>query len=317
MGSKIVMANKCARLVRSVVIGMCIAHVGWCREPVEVTACQLKADPPVYDRKVVQVTGFVSHAFEDFTLFDPKCESWPGIWLEYGGSISSLTTYLGGGKLERTRPKELVVDGVAVPLVVNKQFEEFDKAIQPPFRSGDQGVIRRATLIGRFFAGKRLELFKGKPWGGFGHMGCCMLLAIQEIQASDTQNRRALDYGSSADQPKLEKAGCSYSYLLAPDQSALLEWQRKVDEGEYSWALDDPKRVALEALSHAANAGISLMNNLRLSREAQGRMVYTWAPRSKDVSYMVVVSRPYWLSFYAHDANRVAWTAIAAYKSSC
>jgi hypothetical protein len=171
---------------------MCTVGVGCSREPVEVSACQLKADPPAYDHKIVRVTGFVSHAFEDFTLFDPKCESWPGIWLEYGGSISSLTTYLGGGKLERTRPKELVVDGVAVPLVVNMQFEEFDKAIQPPFRSGDQGVIRRATLVGRFFAGKRLELFKGKPWGGFGHMGCCTLLAIQEVEASDTQNHPEL-----------------------------------------------------------------------------------------------------------------------------
>jgi hypothetical protein len=32
---------------------------------------------------------------------------------------------------------------------------------------------------------------------------------------------------------------------------------------------------------------------------------------------MVVVSRPYWLSFYAHDPSRVAWIAVIAYESSC
>jgi hypothetical protein len=36
----------------------------------------------------------------------------------------------------------------------------------------------------------------------------------------------------------------------------------------------------------------------------------------RRATYMVVVSRPYELSFYA-KANRVAWVAIAAYRSSC
>jgi hypothetical protein len=32
---------------------------------------------------------------------------------------------------------------------------------------------------------------------------------------------------------------------------------------------------------------------------------------------MVVVSRPYWLSFHAKDPKRVAWIVAAAYESSC
>jgi hypothetical protein len=32
---------------------------------------------------------------------------------------------------------------------------------------------------------------------------------------------------------------------------------------------------------------------------------------------MVVVSRPFLLSFYAKDPKRVAWVVIAAYDSSC
>lgn len=32
---------------------------------------------------------------------------------------------------------------------------------------------------------------------------------------------------------------------------------------------------------------------------------------------MVVVTRPYLLSFYAKDPTRVAWTMLAAYESPC
>jgi hypothetical protein len=32
---------------------------------------------------------------------------------------------------------------------------------------------------------------------------------------------------------------------------------------------------------------------------------------------MVVVSRPYLLSFYAQDPGRVAWIVVAAYASTC
>jgi len=211
------MISKFARLLWPLVIGLCIGGGGWCREPVEVSPCQLKANPPTYDHQIVRVTGFVSHGFQDFTLFDPRCPSWPGVWLEYGGKVDSLTVYLGSGKAQRTRPKDLHIDGIVIPLTVNRQFEEFDKAIQPPFRSGSQGTVVRATLVGRFFAGKRLELFKGKPWGGFGHMGCCTLLAIQEVETSDTENHPNLDYGSSPDQPELRfesKAGIVPACLL-------------------------------------------------------------------------------------------------------
>jgi len=211
----------------------------------------------------------------------------------------------------------LAIDGVLVPLLVNEQFKEFDHAIQPPFRTAGQGTILRATLVGRFFAGKRMDFFKGKPWGGYGHMGCCTLLAIEEIESSDTENHTQLDYGSSPDQPDLEKGGCSFRYLISPDQSALLAWQQEADQGKHSWAIDDPRRVALETLSRAVRIDMSSMKKFELTREAQGRRVYICGPTSKGTSYMVVVSRPYWLYFYAHDASRVAWTAIAAYELSC
>src|SRR5215471_3972788 len=89
-------------------------------QPATVTICQLKSDPAAYNHKLVEVTGFVSHAFEDFTVFDPTCPSWPGIWLEYGGMRKSGTMYCCGVTADRHRPKELKVEDISIPLTVTR-----------------------------------------------------------------------------------------------------------------------------------------------------------------------------------------------------
>jgi hypothetical protein len=61
--------------------------------PQKVTACDLMTSPAAYNHREIEVTGFVSHGFEDFTLFDPNCRSYPPVWLEYGGRVSSGTMY--------------------------------------------------------------------------------------------------------------------------------------------------------------------------------------------------------------------------------
>src|SRR5215831_12283714 len=82
----------------------------YCEEPVGVTICQLKNNPPAFNHKLVEVSGFVSHAFEDFSLFDPTCRSWPGIWLEYGGESKSGKMYCRGVTADRHRPMELAIE---------------------------------------------------------------------------------------------------------------------------------------------------------------------------------------------------------------
>jgi hypothetical protein len=173
----------------------------------------------------------------------------------------------------------------------------------------------RATLVGRFFAGKRVEFFKDEPWGGYGHMGCCTLLAIQQVVSADTQNRSDLDYVASPEQPDIDRKRCGYQFLMPFEQTpAEMQWQRDADEGKHDFAFDDPQRVAFETL---ANVNVPSPADMKLMREAQGRKIFEYKPPGKPESYMVVVSRPYLMSFYSRDPNRVAWVAIAAYKSSC
>ena len=170
-----------------------------------VTVCQLQDDPAAYNHRLVEVTAFVSHGFEDFGLFDLACHSPQAVWLEYGGKAKSGTMYCCGETADRHRPKQLTVENIPIPLVENEQFREFDRLVQPPFRSGRTGAITHATLVGRFFSGRKTVYPKGTFWGGYGHMGCCSLLAIQEVKSVDAQSRDDLDYGASNDQPNIAK----------------------------------------------------------------------------------------------------------------
>jgi hypothetical protein len=282
-------------------------------EPIKVDVCQLKNDPSAYNHKLVQVTGFISHGFEDFTLFDPACSSWPAVWMEYGGTAASGTMYCCGVTRARARPKQLVVENIPISLVDDERFREFDKLLQ----RGPDSVVH-ATIVGRFFSGKQIQRPGGVFWGGYGHMGCCSLLAIQQVISLDPQNRDDLDYGASPDQPDIGRRGCGYRDLapLEPYDDSIKAHQR-AETGQREWAFSDPRRVASDALARLLKINEQSITGMIQTRKAQGRFVYQWRPKANRVSYMVVVSRPYWLSFYAKDTKKVAWVVIAAYESSC
>jgi hypothetical protein len=290
-----------------------------CEEQAEsVTVCQLKNNPAAYNHKLVEVTGFVSHDFEDFTVNDPTCPSWPDVWLEYGGKSKSGTMYCCGVTADRNRPNELVIENIPIPLTDDERFREFDTLIQPPFRSGRHGSMVHATLMGRFFSGRQIHYPKVTFWGGYGHMGCCSLLAIQEIKSVSPQDRDDLDYGASPDQPDVDKTGCGYRELTPIEpMEDLIKAQQQADLGERHWVFDDPLHVATDALVRFAHVDEPSIARLKQTRKAEGRLVYEWRPNKKAETYMVVVSRPYWLSFYARDPKRVAWVVAAAYQSSC
>ncbi|MGR8936120.1 MAG: hypothetical protein ACU837_17350, partial [Gammaproteobacteria bacterium] len=259
------------------------------------------------------VTGFVSHGFEDFTLFDPSCSSWPDIWLEYGGHSASGTVYCCGVTSDRSRTKQLTIENVPLSLIKDKRFRKFDKLIQDsPY------TIIHGTIIGRFFAGQPEHYPRGTIWGGYGHMGCCSLLAIQQISSVSAHDRRDLDYDSYIDPPEVSKVGCGYRHLLSTrEYSGSIKAQREADLGQRAWAFNEPQRVAAEALALILKIDEESIAGMILTREAQGRAVYQWRDEAKQTNYMIVVSRPYWLSFYAKDKERVAWVAVAAYESSC
>jgi len=282
--------------------------------PEEVTVCHLKSDPGKYNHKLVRITGFISHGFEDFGVYDPACPDWPQIWLEYGGTKGSDTMYCCGVTPNARRPSDVIVENIKIPLVTDDQFQRFDKII-----GTERDSTMHGTIIGRFFSGQPEKYPNGRTgWGGYGHMGCCSLLVIQQVVVVDPHDRSDLDYHSSADQPNIDKAGCGYRILSSDWRfSEALGLQQQAESGERAWAFDDPTRVVKELLARKAGIDQTSIVNLKTIRTARGRIVFTWAPPKTKATYMVVVSRPYTLSFYAKNSQRVAWIPIAAYKVGC
>lgn len=119
--------------------------------PVKATVCQLLADRKAWDHKLVEVSGFASHGFEDSGFSDPECSgSRFELWMEYGGkestgTMSTVSNY------DRTRPKPAVVEGIAVPLVEDALFHRFDDFLHQNSRTG---TSVHGTVIARFFAGE-------------------------------------------------------------------------------------------------------------------------------------------------------------------
>ena len=292
----------------------CFSTTLRCEEPLSITVCELNANPAKYNHKLIEVIGFVSHGFEDFEMFDPSCPSWPYVWLEYGGTKKSGTTYCCGVSASRTRPQEIVVEGVTVSLTADETFDAFDKLIQT-----ERDTVVHATLVGRFFAGKETRYPNAGLGGpGYGHMGCCSLLVIQQVVSVAPHDREDLDYRSSPDQPNIEEAGCGDQYLVPPWPYA--DWvkaQQTADSEASDSAFDDPKQIAADALIRLAKLDERTMVNLNETQRSQGRVIYELKADDGKATYMVVVSKPYLLSFYAKDPKRIAWVVIGAYKSSC
>jgi len=298
------------RALRLILFVVSFATNGLCQQPVKVTLCKLANDPVEYNHKLIEVTAFASHAFEDFSLFEPTCSAKNSVWLEYGGRVASGTTYCCGPTNVRTRRKSLVIEKIPIPLVQDDSFREFDRLIHR-FNSS----VVHATIVGRFFAGNQPKNPNAVTQPGYGHMGFFTLLAIQQIISVDPQDREDLYYGGPDDELNFDwKVGCGYRIL---ESDKALDAQRDADGGQRSWAFDDPKRVALEALAHLQQIDEKSIVGLKETRREQGRFTYIWHPEGKTMSYMVLVRRPYWLSFYARDPKRVAWVVVDAYELTC
>ena len=147
-----------------------------------VSVCAVAGDPAAHNHKLIDVSGIVSHGFEKFTLTNQNCPQ-SIVWLEYGGRLNSDTVSCCGNTAQAPRPAPFAIDGVAVPLIDDAMFHRFDDRI----REGGDAKFG-AALRGRFFAGeKRRSASGGEFWAGFGHLGCCTLLVIQQVLSVDEQ----------------------------------------------------------------------------------------------------------------------------------
>lgn len=284
-------------------------------QPRSVSFCQLAADPAAYDRQLLKITAFVTHGFEDFGLVEPGCpksEPYFGVWLMYGGKTKSNTIYCCPGEGDAgPRAHDLTVEDVPIPLLENATLEGFRQLLA---QAPDTTV--RATLAGRFFSGAKKKADGGASFRGFGHLGCCSLFVIQEVESFEPHTRHDLDY--TAEAGYYEPTGCKEhalrdvdSILLGYSSAQGIARQHLAESGASSWAFDDPQRVALEALKASYKDKLPLLKSVKAT---PARQVFRWKNGKTIVT--VVVTRPYWLSFYAKSGS-VAWIATMIKEAEC
>jgi hypothetical protein len=128
---------------------------------ISTTACEIIANPPAFNHKLVKFPGTVYKAMEKFSFSVASCGAekvgnWTGIWVQYGG---------------------LEIEGVQNSMVENDRFRDFDSRVKSKGHAS-------ATFMGRYFSGKKDWSHRGSEylWGGFGHMGMYSLLVIQEVE---------------------------------------------------------------------------------------------------------------------------------------
>ncbi|MBX7221782.1 MAG: hypothetical protein K1Y36_17650 [Blastocatellia bacterium] len=279
--------------------------------PIKVTPCELQNAPATYNHKLIEVTGFFSHGFEDFSLVDPTCQMRFGVWLEYGGEVNSGTVFCCGPSAERKRSKPLTVEGIPVPLRADETFMAFDSLLQHASE-----VVLHGTVVGRFFSGKTSPDGEARGLPGYGHMGCCSLLIIQQVKSVDPHNRTNLDYSLTADQPQIKQGEVYQSILPAWGLPQMLEDQHQAEQFQQNWKFENPSQVAIKVLAHHLNLDEKIIKALKTVRQTPGRFVYQWKAKEKRKTYQIVVSRPYWLSFYAQKPERVTWVLLNAYEIS-
>ena len=271
-------------------------------KPQKVTVCQLRGDPKLYDHKLVQVTGFASYGFEYSGFSDPSCGGrYGGLWMEFGGKASTGTMSTVSG-LNRTRSEPAEVEGVAVPLVEDSHFREFDALLHE-----GNGNLVHAEVIARFFAGKE-NLYGRKGWSGYGHLGCCSLFLIQQVLSVDEDRRQDLDYTGEPVQPT---SSC-YRFLTPIDnQSSARAAQRAAEDGSHAYAFTDPDRVAREEVAAQSRVGNAAAVKLKRLSSSQQRIAYEATASGSKGRFTITLSRPYWLSVEAVDRGKVAWVVLA------
>jgi hypothetical protein len=183
----------------------------------------------------------------------------------------------------------------------------------------EEDTTVRLTAVGRFFSGEKQRVNGKTWWGGAGHLGCCSLFVIERVESFEPHTRSDLDYSSEAGW--YENEGCkdgSVSYqkhvsIPYPDADVdqAIADQRKADNGEAVWAFSDLQRVATDSLKTYYPNQVPV---LRRVKKTPARNVFRWKNGRKQV--VVVVTRPYWLSFYA-TSNSVVWVSTTIKEAAC
>jgi hypothetical protein len=313
-------------MVRNLLIGFVFFFPAFCafaeeEKPLVVNVCDLKKDPGAYNQKLILVQGKISHEFESFTLNDDRCPDFSDTpWLMYGGDGPNDITYCCGVS---TGSKEKVnIEGIDVPLKKDPVSERFirllnsyriDKKVKVIYFETNPSFSVTATLIGRFYAGKKIGIL-GR---GYGHMGCCTLLAIQQILSIDKVVSNIKPGEASCYTEGWNEGG--------GDVKMLASKLNELHENDELWRKKDARRVASEVLnSYLKGSNPSLefrgckRKHLAYSDKKDDQYLTTcwWNSKPSDF-YSVEVMKYYFLKNPSNSWNDISWMPERITREHC
>jgi hypothetical protein len=163
-------------------VGLTFAPTSRCEDALPVSVCDLIANPAAYEHKLIEVTGQVAYGFENFTLSSKDCDKpHPDIWIDYGGTLKSGAIPEGR---KRRREHPLTIEGITTQLIEDSSFDSFDALIHKPLHDRTENSLK-ATLVGRYFAGKPGAMGV-REWRGFGMWGLYSLFVIQQVISTES-----------------------------------------------------------------------------------------------------------------------------------
>jgi hypothetical protein len=301
----------------------------------DATVCQLRSSPAEFDRKRIRVNAYLSLGFEEAGMHDPSClensstngqssnRDERGFWVEFADEAEH--------------------EGVKgfLPVVEDAKLQQFHDV----FDQRD-GQMPRAVLIGTFYEAKPPQ---GSEPGeisflsGYGHMGCCHLFVVSQVESVETQYSANLDY--SPHWRTSEPRWCySHETYGIPTDVDIRSWQQAANNGADLWRMD-PMKVAeeqLEAmrLGRFKDTG-SLTSEYGIPDDPEEARYFLAPPDARPTETLVeassqffrkeyefiapdrksrlviVVARPYWLEELAGSAAKAIWAPVASAEVSC
>jgi len=232
----------------------------------------------------------------------------------YGGKAESNTVYCCPGEAgEQERRQSLKIEGIDLPLLNDRAFRQFNDFLA---READTTV--RVTLLGTFFSGRKQTVGNRTFWGGAGHLGCCSLFVVERVISFEPHTRKDVDYTAASGW--YENEGCkwrSMKYIkhvsMADPESAkeAIAEQAAADTGSRSFAFSDPRQVAVESWTSLYKDPVPVFTN-----EGSTNLQKVFRTREKNRAVVIVVTRPYWLSFFS-KGDTVAWISTTVKEADC
>jgi hypothetical protein len=176
----------------------------------------------------------------------------------------------------------------------------------------------RATVIGKYFPGKPKTVGGEAMRSGYGHMGCCSLLVIEEVAKVGSELEEPVDFSPvpALTSPSLMK-GCTVSQIQVPPQEDEDQLERGSLEEEYQY-LHDPKKVAARAIAVQESLDAeTIEKRLQTEVATQSLSSYTWASPNGLTSYRITVNKPHWLLQTAAKGDVVIWAPKQMTKTQC